>query len=589
MRSPAATSSRRVQVGDYDRTRPLVIDPVLVYATYLGGSLADAGRRIAVDAAGNAYVTGATSSADFPTTAGALATTSTRPEAFVTKLNPAGTALLYSTYLGGSGADDGFDIAVDAAGNAYVTGITNSPDFPTTAGAFQATLAGGFFGDAFVTKLNPTGSALVYSTYLGGTGANQGRGIAVDTAGSAYVTGRTESADFPTTAGAFDTTPNDTAFGDAFVTKLNPAGSDLVYSTYLGGIGSDQGLGVALDAAGHAYVVGFTNSSDFPTTPGSHDRVLNNGVGFNADAFVTKLDPTGSALIYSTYLGGRSDDTGLAIAVDAASSAYVTGGTQSDDFPTTFGAFDGVLGGNQDAFITKLDPAGAMLVYSTFLGGSFPDLGSDIKVDGAGRAHVTGNTGSVNFPTTADAFQATLAGGFSSDAFVTILDPTGTLLVYSTYLGGTGGDFGHGIALDAAGNTYVVGFTESADFPVTAGAFDTTLGGLSDAFVAKIGENVAPPPDTTPPTITITTPPNGAVYARGQVVLADYVCEDDSGVVLSCTGNVPDGAPIDTAMAGAKTFTVTAQDAAGNMASLTHEYTVCAKLKDKKKGADKCK
>jgi hypothetical protein len=235
-----------------------------------------------VDGAGNAYVTGFTFSADFPTTPGAFDTTFNPGtfDAFVTKLNPAGSALVYSTYLGGASTDQGFGIAVDAAGNAYVTGWTVSADFPTTPGAFDTTAAG---ADAFVTKLNPAGSALVYSTYLGGASTDQGFGIAVDGAGNAYVTGLTVSADFPTTPGAFDTTFN--GGGDAFMTKLNPAGSALVYSTYLGGASNDQGSGIAVDGAGNAYVTGSTFSADFPTTPGAFDTTFNGSI----DAFVTKF------------------------------------------------------------------------------------------------------------------------------------------------------------------------------------------------------------------------------------------------------------------------------------------------------------
>jgi hypothetical protein len=253
--------------------------------------------------------------------------------------------LAYSTFLGGASTDQGSGIAVDGAGNAYVTGWTVSADFPTTPGAFDTTAAG---ADAFVTKLNPAGSALVYSTYLGGASTDQGSGIAVDGAGNAYVTGFTFSADFPTTPGAFDTTFNPGTF-DAFVTKLNPAGSALVYSTYLGGASTDQGFGIAVDGAGNAYVTGLTVSADFPTTPGAFDTTFNGG----GDAFMTKLNPAGSALVYSTYLGGASNDQGSGIAVDGAGNAYVTGSTFSADFPTTPGAFDTTFNGSIDAFVTK--------------------------------------------------------------------------------------------------------------------------------------------------------------------------------------------------------------------------------------------
>ena len=342
------------RVTAYDPSLPLIIDPLLVYSTYLGGANNDNASAVAVDAAGNAYVTGITASAtNFPTTAGAFQTTlGGGSDAFVTKLNPTGTALIYSTFLGGSDFDTGVGIAVDASGNAYVTGSTASTNFPTTAGAFQTTLAGpggGSLTDAFVTKLNPTGTALVYSTYLGGRDFDNGEEVAVDAAGNAYVTGRTSSTDFPTTVAAFQTTS--AGGGDAFVTKLNSTGSALVYSTFLGGAeSSDGGFGIAVDALGNAYVTGLTNSTDFPTTAGAFQTTI----GSTQSAFVTKLNPTGSALVYSSYLGGSSLDQGSGIAVDARANAYVTGVTLSTDFPTTADAFQTTLGGSTDAFVAKL-------------------------------------------------------------------------------------------------------------------------------------------------------------------------------------------------------------------------------------------
>jgi beta-propeller repeat-containing protein len=486
------------QVAAYDASRPLVIDPTLSYSTYLGGSNFDVGSGIAVDASGNAYVTGYTLSTDFPTTPGAFQTAHASGgsyNAFVTKLNPAGSApLVYSTYLGGSVNDAGHRIAVDAAGNAYVTGYTRSTDFPTTPGAFQTTFQGGF-DDAFVTKLNSTGSAPpVYSTYLGGNDQDEGLGIAVDAAGNAYVTGTTRSTNFPTTPGAFQATPGGNGNDDAFVTKLNPTGSaPLVYSTYLGGSGVDGGYGIAVDAAGNAYVTGFTSSTDFPTTPGAF-QTANQGIVGNA--FVTKLNPTGSApLVYSTYLGGGSDDQGLGIAVDAAGNAYVTGDTQSTNFPTTPGAFQSAFAGLlTDAFVTKLNPTGsAPLVYSTYLGGNMSDVGAGIAVDAAHNAYVFGYTHSTNFPTTPGAIQSANQGGY--DAFVTALNPLGTApLVYSTYLGGSNDDFGFGGTVDTLGNAYITGDSESTNFPTTPGAFQTAhAGGLRDAFVAKIANITCAP------------------------------------------------------------------------------------------------
>ena len=474
------------EIDSYDPHRTLVIDPVLVYSTYLGGSGEEYGFGIAVDGAGSAYVNGVTFSNDFPTTAGSFSTTfGGSADAFVTKLAADGSALVYSTYLGGSNYDRGSGIAVDSAGSAYVTGWTNSSDFPTTSGAFDTTYNGGF--DAFVTKLDSAGSALMYSTYLGGSLGDLGdlgHDVAVDGAGNAYVTGITNASDFPTTPGAFDTT-----FGggtDVFVTKLNASGAARVYSTYLGNVGNDQGLGIAVDSAGSAYVTGLSTPG-FPTTAGAFDTSFGGGA---SDGFVTKLLASGAGLAYSTYLGGASEDYGTGIALDSSNNAHVTGSTDSSSFPTTPGAFDTVFGGGSDAFVTKLLPTGAALVYSTYLGGTTTDYGNGIAVDSVGSAHVTGYTGSSNFPTTAGALDTTFGGG--SDAFVTSLEASGAALIHSTYGGGTRTDYGNAIAVDSAGSVYVTGVTFFSDFPTTPGAFDTTFAGVSDAFVAKIGEAGAP-------------------------------------------------------------------------------------------------
>jgi len=518
------------QVAAYDHTRPLVIDPVLSYSTYLAGSGHDAGRGIAVDAAGNAYVTGLTLSNDFPTTPGAFQTTlaSGSTDVFVTRFNPTGSGLVYSTYLGGNSFDEeAFGIAVDVDGNAYVTGWTNSGNFPTTPGSFQPT--GG--GDAFVTKLDPTGSALVYSTYLGGSGGDRGLGIAVDAAKNAYVTGYTDSTNFPTSPGAFQTTFAGGGFygTDVFVTKLNPTGSGLVYSTFLGGSDDDLGHGIAVDADGNAYVTGFTASTDFPTTSGVFQSAHAGGSAHDCcgggpyDAFVTKLNPAGSGLVYSTYLGGSSVDVGIGIAVDASGHAYVTGYTGSSNLPITPGAFQSAFAGSYDAFATKLNPAGSGLVYSSYLGGIGSDVGLGIAVDAGGNAYVTGNTNSPNFPTTPGAFQPTFVGGnfggggdSSGDGFVTKIGPTGSFLVYSSFLGGSNFDEGRGIAVDAADNAYVTGVTNSPNFPTTPGGFQPAfVGGFSgpftlpDAFVAKITDVTQTTSPSTPFTGTPIPVPGG--------------------------------------------------------------------------------
>ncbi|MBI4491551.1 MAG: SBBP repeat-containing protein [Chloroflexi bacterium] len=335
--------------------------------------------------------------------------------------------LLYSTFLGGSGDDLGVGIAVDAAGSAYVTGSTESPDFPTTAGTFDTSFNGGY-RDAFVFKLNPTGSGLAYATFLGGSGDDWAGGIAVDGVGSAYVTGDTTSTDFPTTAGAFDPTFNGGYYGNAFVAKLSPSGSGLAYATFLGGSNWDEGHGIAVDGAGSAYVTGDTTSTDFPTTAGAYDTTYNGIIDSieGADVFVAKVNPTGTGLAYATFLAGSNGAGGAGIAVDGTGSAYVAGFTSTRsaaDFPTTAGAFDTSCdGGFMEAFVVKLTPTGSGLLYATCLGGSAADWGSSIAVDGAGSVYVGGQTLSSDFPTTAGAFDPTYDVG-SYDTFVAKLTP----------------------------------------------------------------------------------------------------------------------------------------------------------------------
>jgi hypothetical protein len=474
-----------IDVDTYDPSQPLIIDPVLGYATYLGGGADDAGRGIAVDATGAAYIVGETMSDDFPITPGVVQSQLRgASDIFVAKLAPDGTALVYATYLGGAAEDFGRGIAVDATGAAYVTGETASADFPTTPGAVQPALGG--FVDAFVAKLAPDGAALIYATFLGGGDFDGGRAVVVDAAGAAYVTGDA-SADFPVTPGAVQPTLH--GFRDAFVTKLAPAGTALVYSTYLGGSSAEIGNGIAVDAAGAAYLTGETASPDFPTTPG----VVQPSFGGDEDAFVAKLTPDGTALVYATYLGGSSFDIGQGIAVDGTGAAYVTGTTGSfggpNNFPTTPGAVQPTFGGLQDAFVAKLTPDGTTLVYATYLGGSQFDGGQGIAVDAAGAAYVMGATSSSEFPTTPDAIQPTLSGDV--DSFITTLTPSGVGLAFSTYLGGSGSDLGMGIsgqiiAVDAAGAVYVTWGTDSSDFPTTAGVVQPKLGGGTDAFLAKI-------------------------------------------------------------------------------------------------------
>jgi uncharacterized repeat protein (TIGR01451 family) len=472
------------KIGDYDHNQQLTIDPALVYSTYLGGYNYDFGTSIAVDSSGNTYITGYTDSTDFPTTLGAYQTShagSYYYDAFVSKLNPTGTGLVYSTYLGGSGGYDGNDyghsIAVDGSGNAYITGQTYSTDFPTTPGAYQTSLSA--YYDAFVTKLNPTGTGLVYSTYLGGNMNDMGYSLVVDGSGNAYITGQTQSTNFPTTLGAYQTSRAGSY--DAFVSKLNSAGTGLVYSTYLGGTYMDYGNGVAVDSSGNAYITGYTFSENFPTTLGAYQTSR----AGSYDAFVSKLNSAGTGLVYSTYLGGTSNEEGNGVAVDSSGNAYITGYTDSTNFPTTLGAYQTSRAGSYDAFVSKLNPTGTALEYSTYLGGTSDDYGNGVAVDGDGNAYITGYTDSTNFPTTSGAYQTSLAG--YTDALMSKLNSAGTGLVYSTYLGGNyDNDVGNSIAVDEDANAYITGYTYSGDFPTTLGAYQTSLANGYDALVAKI-------------------------------------------------------------------------------------------------------
>jgi hypothetical protein len=477
------------QVGNYDRNQPLIVDPVLNYSTYLGGSGYDAGTAIAVDASGNAYVTGFTRSTNFPVTVGSLqtgcGTTGTCNgyfwDAFVTKLTVNGQ-IVYSSYLGGSGNDMGKAIAVDASGAAYVEGQTFSSNFPTTAGAFKTTYGGA--GDAFVAKVSPGGTSLQYSTYLGGSGTDNVEGIALDSSGNAYVTGQTYSTDFPT-AGAIQAFNGGNQDSDAFVTEINSSGSALVYSTSLGGSSMDGGNGIAVGSSGNAYVTGFTRSVDFPLA-GSLQATCGGCPGF-ANAFVAELAPNGAALLHSTYLGGNGNDHGTGIAIDSDSNIYVTGFTYSTDFPITAGAFQTSLtSGRSAAFVTKIAPNFSSLTFSTFLQGGSLNYGKSIAVD-TGNVFVAGQTFSPTFPILNSTQSACAPSNcYYGTGFITELSAAGSSLIFSTYLGGSHGDDIADIALDPNANIQVTGQAVSTDFP-TANAFQTSLGGsYGDAFVTKI-------------------------------------------------------------------------------------------------------
>ncbi len=489
----------------------------LIYSTYLGGSGDDDGNGIAVDSTGSAYITGQTASTNFPTTNAFQPASGGSYDAFVTKLNPAGSAMVFSTYLGGTSVDYGYGIAVDSAGDAYVAGNTASIDFPTM-NPLQAANAGGL--DVFVTVLNPTGSALIYSTYLGGSGDDLGLAIALDSSDDAYVTGSTLSADFPTYNPLQGTYAGSANNSNAFVAEINSSGTALVYSTYLGGNGPDSGNGIAVDSAGNAYVAGQTLSPNFPTM--NPYQSTDQG---QSSAFVSKIGAGGAALAYSTYLGGSGYDLAYAIAVDSSGDAYVAGSTGSTNFPI-MNPLQRVYGGGAfDAFITEFNPAGSALIYSTYLGGKLEDDGNGIAVDSSGNVYLTGYTVSTNFPLQ-NPFQKRLAG--AGDVFVSKISANGAALTYSSYLGGSGDDTGAGIAVDSSGYAYVTGNTGSTNFPTENPVQPAYGGGPNDAFVTKIDVRAAT-------TTTLSSSPNPSVYGQAVILTA---------TVTSIAGAPPNGESI---------------------------------------------
>lgn len=531
-----ANKSVSFDLGNYDHTRELVIDPsvAVLYATYLGGSGADEAEAIAIDSStGNAYVTGETASSDFPGATSTNKLTGTA-NAFVTEMNSAGTTFVYSTYVGGSDTDAGYGIAIDKSADVFVVGGTNSSDFPHTSGAFQSLIGSAGATNAFIIELNATG-ALTYGTYFGGSGSDVAVGMAFDQATGMYaVVGSASSTNFPTKnplqaklAGS----------SNGFVSLWNSSGNTLTFSTYLGAANGDIVNAAALDGSDDVYVTGKTSSPSFPTTAAAFqvkcgtDGTCNGGL---LDAFVTEINSAGSKYVFSTFLGGSSNDLGDGIAVDTT-GVYVTGQTESSDFPALAGGFQPAFGGgSNDAFVTKLNPVGSERLYSSYLGGSGAEIGASIAVDSGGDAYITGQTNSsaTTFPL-ANATQLTPGGG--NDVFVTEVNPSGSKLFFSTYLGGSqdeddGGNYG-AIAVDSYGaNIYVAGNTASTDFPVTAGVFQETSGGSTDAFVAKYSQPSFG--------ITATTPSPNPVSAGGSAastVTLTALYGYASPVNLTCT------------------------------------------------------
>jgi hypothetical protein len=519
-------------VGDYNRSLPLVIDPILSYSTYFGGNSGEEAWAVAVDTNGFVYVAGQTFSTQFSAnqpfaTSGAFQTnyqgSTLTGDDFVAKFDNAGSNLVYLTYLGGSADNVALGLAVDGSGDAFVAGYTDSTNFPTTPGALQTNISGkvitglGYYPvDAFVAELGPAGNKLVYSTYLGGSEVDGATGIAVDSSGNAYITGFTSSTNFPVTTNAIQNhlqCPNSAYYNaNAFVAKIGAGGSPLIYSTYLGGTNFDEGQSIAVDGANCAYVTGFTASTNFPVANAISNNLMNgyllngstNQQIFDDDAFVAKFGPAGTNLVYSTYLGGVNNDFASHIAVDAASNAYVTGWTVSTNFPNTVklpSLYNGLTNNftsgyniTTNAFLTQImwNGTNANIGYSAVFGGTNfgIDVGQGVAVDAMGDAFVVGTTSATNFPVTTNnipdasgLLRATNSGG--NDVFVIAFSNNATALLYSGYLGGSGEDAGCGIALDPAGGAYVVGSTDSTNFPAI-NARQTALNGTNDMFLAKI-------------------------------------------------------------------------------------------------------
>jgi hypothetical protein len=556
-------------VGEYDRALPLVIDPILSYSTYFGGTLGQTASAVALGVDGSIYITGQTFSKLHLTngvvvspfsTNGSFSTTNAyqtnfqggtiEGDAFVSKFDNTGTNLIYLTYIGGSADETANSLAVDRAGNAYITGYTDSTNFPVTNSipgfqgvpGLRTNISGQLVSgvnyypvDAFVTELNTNGSSLVYSTYLGGDAADGGYGIAVDAAENAYVIGFTGSTNFPCTTNAMIAhlvCTNSLYFNfNAFVTEISANGTNLIYSSYLGGNNYDWGRSIAVDNAGYVYVAGYTASTNFPTTnyisqiftnqftTNSYNGSLLNGstniLNAGYDAFVAKFLPSGTGwnLVYSTFLGGTNNDLAYGIAVDNGGAAYVTGSTVSTNFPNTFtnliasGLTNNTAFGftvTTNAFLTKITNGIVVtltngvtvtndvtaIAYSVTFGGTWLDVGNGIAVDPATNVFIIGTASSTNFPcyptNNTGSLRATNSGG--NDVFVTAFsaaNPTNLSLIYSTYLGGNSDDFGYGIAVDALGSAYVVGQTLSTNFPAF-NAYQTFLNGTNDTFLAKI-------------------------------------------------------------------------------------------------------
>jgi len=535
-----ASNKVTFKVGPYNHTQPLIIDPVLTYSTYFDGSGSDSVAAVVTDSGGNAYLTGSTTSSNFPTTAGAFSTTYGSGSAiFIGKLNAAGSALVYSTFLVSTGYNSGLGIAVDSLGSAYVTGGVAGPTntFPTTPAAYKTTTT--LSSNIFVTKLSPGGDKLIYSTYLGGAdGGAAGNAIAVDSGGNAYVTGSLGDY-FPTlatTPGAFQPNFPQSASSCAFVTKLDPTGSKLVYSTFLGGddvYATNSGNAIQVDSDGDAFVAGATDSGSFPVTPGAFQTGKNDG--YYLAGFVSKLNPGGTALLYSTFLRGDQDTVVTALYIDSLGDAYLSGNTYSISFPLSPGAVQTVNPSTNgpSGFVSKLNPQGSKLLLSTYLGGNLSTYPAAVAADPDGNVYASGSTESINFPVTQGALQTSM-GGFdnstvapaSGGGFFTKLSPNGSSLVYSTYLGGSPS----GEAVDNLGNVILAGRT-FGNLVTTPNAFQSAATTVPGIFVMQLATGTGAGPRTGT-RIDLTTP--GPAYLGQTTTITGTVIP--TGLTATPTG-----------------------------------------------------
>ncbi len=509
------------KIASYDHTKDLIIDPLLA-STFLGGSSGDNARSIAIDSDGNIFITGATSSSNFPATVGvyeASKNDTTYDDVFVSKLNNDLSSLISSTFLGGSSSDSGYSLAIDIQGNVIVTGRTTSTDYPTTNNSYDTSYDNGH--DVFLSKLSNDLTNLMASTYLGGKSNEYSYSLATDTSGNVYVTGNTNSSDFPIASGAYDISYNGGTYGDVFVSKFNETLTNLLASTYIGGTGDDYSYSIAIDSYDNILLAGNTSSLNYPVTNGAYDTQFDYD-GSGGNAFITKMNNTLTDVLAST-LFGKEDTYAKSVAFDSDGNVIIAGYCGSRGIPITTGAYDTSHNGSSDVFVSKLDSGLTNLIASTYLGGSAVDEGMSIAIDSNENVYVTGMTKSLDFPSTMEAYDTSYNGensyNYFGDIFVSKLNGDLTTLIASTFLGGTNNyyteEYGFSLSLDSKGNVYVTGITYASDFPTTSNAYDTSFNGTSDAFISKLDSHLSA--SSTMPTPT----PSPSPTPSSTLILAD--------------------------------------------------------------------